>query len=188
MGINYSIYLKQPDAFCALSFEQYCQSINLDIKVHPSFVFFEDDGFLPIRLVDARFSNGSGNNVFLSGFEIFSSEYCHISPTRKKSIGFLSKLFKPKPTEETPFDSAIKNSKILIDLYCGNADSFEVMLAYAFSSYLVKFCNGIFYDPQSGQFCENYSHLEDEIEEIVKVLQNQANTGELLTHKFNEWL
>ena len=99
----------------------------------------------------------------------------------------MHKIFKAKPIQETPFDRAIKDATWLIELRCGSADSFEVLLAYIFGAYLVKCCGGVFDDPQTGQFYENSNHLESEITAIISELLEQGNTGELLTHEFKEW-
>ena len=187
MSMDYYIYLKHPDPFSAQSFEQYCSSLGLHIELHPSFNLLEDAGFSPIRLIDERFVRDGRNHDFLSGFELYSSEYQHVLPPQKKATGFFQKLFKTKPIQETPFDRAVKDATWLIELRCGNADSFEVLLAYVFGAYLSKFCCGVFDDPQTGQFYGNSKHLESEIPAIISELLEQANAGELLTHEFKEW-
>ena len=187
MSIDYYVYLKHPDAFSAQSFEQYCSSLGFNIKLHPSFNFLEDAGFLPIRFIDERFAMDGRNHDFLSGFESYSSEYHHVIMPQKKEKGLFQKLFKTKTVQDSPFDSAIKDATWLIELRCGISDSFEVLLAYIFGAYLVKYCGGIFDDPQTGQFYDNYNHLENEIAEIIVELQELKNTDELLTHEFKEW-
>ena len=187
MSMDYYVYLKQADAFSSHSFEQYCSSLGLHIELHPSFNLLEDTGFSPIRLDDERFVIDGRSHDFLSGFELYSSEYHHILQPQKKPTGFFSKLFKAKPIQEKPFDRAIKDATWLIELRCGNADSFEVLLAYVFGAYLVKCCGGVFDDPQTGQFYDDNSHLESEIPAIISELLEQADAGELLTHEFKEW-
>lgn len=188
MSMDYYIYLKRTDEVSIHSFEQYCRSLDLCITLHPSFDLSNGAGFLPIRFTDTRFSKSSENNTFLSGFELFSSEYHHVSPSQKKETGFFCKLFKPKPVEETPFDRAVKDATVLIELHCSSADSFEILLAYTFGAYLVKCCGGVFDDPQTGKFYDESKHLEIEIATIITELQEQANTGDLLTHEFREWI
>ena len=187
MSIDYYVYLKHPDTFSAQSFEQYCSSLGLHIELHPSFNLLEDTGFSPIRLIDERFVRDGRNHDFLSGFELYSSEYQHALQPQKKATGFFRKLFKAKPIQEKPFDSAIKDATWIIELCCGSSDSFEVLLAYVFGAYLVKCCGGVFDDPQTGQFYENSNHLESEITAIISELLEQANAGELLTREFKEW-
>ena len=185
MSMDYYIYLKHPDAFSVPAFAQYCVFLGLNIELHPSFKLLEETGFSPIRLIDERFAGDGGNHDFLSGFELSSSEYHHVLQTQKG--GFWHKIFKAKPVQETPFDSAVKDAAWLMELRCGNADSFEVLLAYIFGAYLVKCCGGVFDDPQTGQFYEDHHHLESEIEAIIAELLEQENAGELLTHDFQEW-
>ena len=187
MSIDYYVYLKHPDTFSAQSFEQYCSSLGLHIELHPSFNLLEDAGFSPIRLIDERFVRDGRNHDFLSGFELYSSEYQHALQPQKKATGFLHKIFKAKPIQETPFDRAIKDATWLIELRCGSADSFEVLLTYIFGAYLVKCCGGVFDDPQTGQFYDDHNHLENEIKAIIADLLEQGNTGELLTHEFVGW-
>ena len=187
MSMDYYVYLKQMDAFSSQSFEQYCSSLGLHIELHPSFNPLEDAGFSPIRLIDERFISDSGSHDFLSGFELFSSKYHHILQSQEKATGFFHKLFKAKPIQEKPFDRAIKDTTWLIELRCGSADSFEVLLAYVFGAYLVKCCGSVFDDPQTGQFYDDSNHLESEIAAIIAELLEQANAGELLTHEFKGW-
>ena len=78
MSMDYYVYLKQADAFSPQSFEQYCSSLGLHIELHPSFNLLEDAGFSPIRLDDERFVIDGRSHDFLSGFELYSSEYHHI--------------------------------------------------------------------------------------------------------------
>ena len=187
MSMDYYVYLKHPDTFSAQSFEQYCSSLGLHIELHPSFNLLEDAGFSPIRLIDERFISDSGSHDFLSGFELFSSKYHHILQPQEKATGFFHKLFKAKPIQEKPFDRAIKDATWLIELRCGSADSFEVLLAYVFGAYLVKCCGSVFDDPQTGQFYDDSNHLESEIAAIIAELLEQANASELLTHEFKGW-
>lgn len=187
MSMDYYVYLKQADAFSSQSFEQYCSSLGLHIELHPSFSLLEDAGFSPIRFIDERFARDGRSHDFLSGFELYSSEYHHILQPQKKATGFFHKFFKAKPIQEKPFDSAIKDATWMIEVCCGSSDSFEVLLAYVFGAYLVKCCGGVFDDPQTGQFYENSNHLESEITAIISELLEQANAGELLTHEFEEW-
>ena len=187
MSMDYYVYLKQADLFDSQSFEQYCSSLGLRIGLHPSFNLLEDAGFSPIRLIDERFARDGGNYDFLSGFELFSSEYHHVLQPQKKATGFFGKLFKEKPVQASPFDSAIKDATWLIELSCRSADSFEVLLAYVFGAYLVKCCGGVFDDPQTGQFYDDSNHLESEIAAIIAELLEQTNSGELLTHEFKAW-
>ena len=187
MSIDYYVYIKNPDAFSVPSFEQYCSFLGLRIELHPSFSLLEDAGFSPIRLIDERFVRDGRNHDFLSGFELYSSEYQHIVQPQKKTAGFLRKIFKAKPIQETPLDRAIKDATWLIELRCGSADSFEVLLAYIFGAYLIKSCGGVFDDPQTGQFYDDHSRLESEIKAIIAEFMEQTSAGELLTHEFTGW-
>ena len=187
MSIDYSVYLKRAEDFSARSFEEYCGSLGLTVKLHPEFNMSEDSGFLPFRLIDERFAAEGENHDFKSGFEIYSSEYRHIIRPLEKKTGFFKKLFKAKTIEETPFDKAVKDASLLISLVCGYYDSFEVLLAYVFGAYLVAHCGGVFYDPQSDRLYDRREDLENEIAEIISELQEMKSQGELLTHKFDEW-
>ena len=185
--LDYSIYFKHPDAFSAQSFEQYCSSIGLHVKLYPSFNLLKDTGFLPIRLIDERFATNEGNHDFLSGFELYLSEYHHVIQSKEEEKGFFKKMFKTKPAPELPFDRAVKDTTWRLWLRCGMSDSFEMLLAYVFGAYFVKFCGGVFDDPQTGQFYDNFNHLESDIAEIIAALQELKTTDELLTHKFDGW-
>ena len=187
MSIDYYIYLKETDAFSSQSFEQYCSSLGLHIELHPSFNLLEGAGFSPIRFIDERFAGNGGSHDFLSGFELYSSQYHHVLQPQQQPKGFFQKLFKVKPVQETPFDRAVKDATWLIELCCGIADSFEVLLAHVFGAYLVKSCGGVLDDPQTGQFYDEHNHLESEIKAIMAELLEQANAEELLTHEFKEW-
>ena len=187
MSMDYYVYLKHPDTFSAQSFEQYCSSLGLHIELHPSFDLLEDAGFSPIRLIDERFVRDGRNHDFLSGFELYSSEYQHALQPQKKATGFLHKIFKAKPIQQTPFDRAVKDATWLIELRCGSADSFEVLLAYLFGAYLIKHCGGVYDDPQTGQFYDDHNRLEIEMKAIIADLLEQGNAGELLTHEFMGW-
>lgn len=187
MSMDYYIYLKQPDGFSVQSFESYCTTLGLCVTIHPSFNLLEDSGFAPMRLINERFAKEGESKAFLSGFELYSSEYQHLSRSPKKKTGFFQKLFKAKPVGETPFDRVTKDASVLLELRCSGADSFEVLLAYVFGAYLVKHCGGVFDDPQTGQYYDNCKLLEIEIAEILTELLQQANKGELLTHEFTEW-
>lgn len=188
MSMDYYIYLKDTKQFSIQSFEQYCHTLGLSIAVYPSFNFAENFGFLPMRLIDTRFATGGESNAYLSGFEMYSSEYRHTIPEPKKPSGFFRKLFKPQPVEESPFDKAVEDASTLVSMRCSSADSFEILLAYVFGAYLVKHCDGVFDDPQTGQFYNVSKHIEIEIETIISELQSAAAAGELLTHEFKEWL
>ena len=188
MSIDYYIYLKQIDQFSAKAFSQYCDSIGLCAAVHPEFDIVEESGFIPIRFTDKRFATAGENFDFLSGFELFLSEYHHYTLQPKEEPKcILRKLFPKKQKEESAFDRAIKDSKIMIAVSCSSADSFEVLLAYVFGAYLVKYCDAIFDDPQTGQFYDNSNWLETEIAAILDELLQQAATGELITHQFTVW-
>lgn len=186
--IDYNIYLKQADAFSAPSFEQYCSSLGMHVELYPSFNLSEHTGFLPMRLIDERFGEDGGNHDFLSGFEYYLSEYQHMVQPQKEKKGFFARFSKAKPAQESPFDSAIKDASWQVGLCCGSADSFEVLLAYIFGAYLVKYCGGVFDDPQTGQFYDDVEQLESEIAVIIADLPELKNSGELLTHKFEEWM
>ena len=114
MSIDYYIYLKQIDQFSSEAFSQYCDSIGLYAAFHPKFDIFEASGFIPVRFTDKRFAKAGDNFDFLSGFELLLSEYHHytLQPKEEPKIIF-RKLF-PKKKEESVFDRAIKDSKIMI--------------------------------------------------------------------------
>ena len=55
MSMDYFVYLKNADEFSAGSFARYCESLGLQIHIHPSFSLLRDTGFVPMRLIDRRF-------------------------------------------------------------------------------------------------------------------------------------
>ncbi len=188
MGMDYFVYLKNIDGFSTQTFEQYCDSLGLHIKLHPSFDILKDTGFYPMCLVDERFAKVGKYHEFLSGFEVYTSEYNHIIQPHKKTKCFFGKFFKSKPKQESPFDTAVKEATLSIALCCSSGDSFEVLLAYIFGAYLVKYCGGVFDDPQTGQYYNDNNHIENEIDAIITDLLEQSNSSELITHEFNGWL
>ena len=187
MSIDYFVYLKHADRFSSHDFEQYCNSFGLQVELHPSFNLLEDTGFSPIRLIDKRFADHNQNYDFLSGFEVYPSEYEHDVQPQIKPTGFFQKLFRKKPAQETPFDIAIKDAAWHIMLACHSGDSFEMLLAYIFGAYLVKHCSGVFDDPQTGQFYDDHKHLECEVTAFIEILLEQRKNSELLTHEFTGW-
>ena len=187
MSVDYFVYLKHAEGFSAQAFEAYCGSLGLRIQLHPGFKLLEDEGFLPIRFADDRFHGDGGERAYLSGFELYASEYHHVLQPPKKETGFFRFLRKTRAARETPFDKAVKEAAWLLELGCGSADSFEVLLAYVFGAYLVKCCGGVFDDPQTGQFYETYSWMETEVAAIIGELREQATAQALITHEFTGW-
>ena len=187
MSIDYYVYLKNADKFSAEDFEVYCNSLGLCVVLHPSFDLLKNTGFIQIKFMDMRFAENAEDGAFLSGFELFSSEYRHIPQPEKKKGGLIGRLFKKRSDDESPFDKAIKDSTLMLEISCSSADSFEVLLAHVFGAYFVKDLCGVFDDPQTGQFYDDNKHLEDVITEILTELQEEKNKGELLTHKFVKW-
>lgn len=186
MSMDYYIYLKDREGISRESIEGYCASLGLNASMHPTFKLLEDAGFLPVRLIDKRFSEEE-SKAFLSGFEVYVSDYQHVTQPQKKTPGLFTKLFKGKQDTEKPFDRAVKDASVLIELSCGYGDSFEVLLAYVFGAYFVKHHGGTFDDPQTGKFFVDSSQMEDEISHIIAELKKCASAGELLTHEFTEW-
>ncbi len=187
MSIDYYIYLKDAENFSAEDFEEYCNSLGLCVVLHPSFDLLKNTGFIQIKFTDMRFAENEEDGAFLSGFELFSSEYRHIPQPEKKKGGLIGRLFKKGSDEKSPFDKAIKDSTLVLEISCRSEDSFEVLLAHVFGAYFVKDLCGVFDDPQTGQFYDDNKHLEDVITEILTELQEEKNKGELLTHKFVKW-
>lgn len=183
MSIDYFVYLKKPENYSSGEFERCCESLGLRAEMHPAFSFREDSGFTPICLTAEQLA---ANGPYLSGFEFYFSEYLH-AVTPKKAPGLLGKLFRKNTAEESPFDAAVKDSVALVELHCGTADSFEVLLAYVFGAYLVKYCGGVFDDPQTGQFFDTCDRMEAAVAEILQELQGLADAGQLRTHRFTGW-
>ena len=57
---------------------------------------------------------------------------------RKQAPGLLGRLFRPKAPQESTFGTAVKDANVLVELRCGTADVFEVLLGYVFGAYLVN--------------------------------------------------
>ena len=108
MSMDYYIYLKHPNAFSVQSFEQYCSSLGLHIELHPSFNLLEDAGFSPIRLIDERFVRDGRNHDFLSGFELYSSEYQHVLQPQKRQQVSCTKYSKQSLFEKHPLIEQLK--------------------------------------------------------------------------------
>ena len=183
MGRNYYVYLKDTAMFSAAAFEDYCGRLGLQVQVHPGFDFEKSSGFLPMHLTDGRFGKVGD---FLSGFEFWLMDCPKITPARKK----LTDLFRKKapPVEESDFERVVRDSQWVADLRCSGADSFEVLLAYAFGAYLVGELGGVFIDHQTGAYYTPTSPMEDAIQQIIAQLRTDASAGALQPHNFTGWL
>ena len=187
MSMDYYIYLKQINRPVAKDFEQYCKGLGLNVTVQPEFAFAAASSYLPMRLIDDRFSDAESCGGFKTGFEISFSAYQHEEQPVKKAGGLLRKLFPPKPTEETGWDRATKDCDTVVSLQCRSFDSFSVLMAYVFGAYLVRCRGGVFDDPQTGQFYDAGKHLELEIAVILEDLVQKKADGALTVHPFSTW-
>ena len=75
MSLEYTIYLKRTDTLTKKAIEEYAASIGLSITLHPDVQLISDEGFCSICMKDDRFVQKGGGNLFLTGFELFPSEY-----------------------------------------------------------------------------------------------------------------
>lgn len=67
---------------------------------------------------------------------------------------------------------------------CQETDSFETLLVYLFSAYLVDHFHAIFYDPQGDIFITDSLLLLNKVYECVQELQKADLQDGLLTHPF----
>ena len=163
---EFNVFVKHSKNFSLQGFKEYCLLMRLDIALHPSFELEKwDGGFLPARFIDSRFKCCQKDFDFLTGFELYF-EKCDYS------VGQLPDGW------DYPH---------MVALRCSMADSFEVLMAYVLGAYLVKTCEGVFLDPQSGAFSEDYRELEAAICEIMTELIDFSKNGELRTHCFKGW-
>lgn len=186
MSIDYYVYLKQtlPDKS---AYESFAKTLGFQITVHPEIEFMNNTGFCPIRLTDTRFADKNGADTFLTGFELYHDDFQPSKPTVSVSKGFFGLFRKKIQPEETPFDLAVKDSTVVLSLNCSGMDSFDVLMAYVFGEYCVKYCNAVFDDPQYGCFYNDTKAIEAEISRIVDELCEEKETGGLHTQRFEEW-
>ena len=162
-----TIFLKHPENFSLPMFEQYCISMGLNVALYPSFELEKwGGGFLPARFTDSRFKQYPNDSAFLTGFELYFERCDHHA-------------FKLPNGSEYPY---------VVALRCGVADSFELLMAFAFGAYLTKMCEGVFVDPQDDVPYEDFRELEDAVGEIMTELLDLSKKGGLCTHRFDGWI
>ena len=187
MSIDYYAYVKDITLFSIKKCEEYISNLGLKIEIHPRYNVCSHIGFLPIKLDGDFVSDSLAGKSFLTGFEINLKQYKY-TPTINEPKGLLRKIFGRKAEQpETPFDNAIKDSNHYFSINCGSQDSFEVLLAYAFSAYLCKACMAIFHDPQTGQFFDKEKLIIIEINAIIDELKSMYQAGDLSSHDFVGW-
>lgn len=186
MSMDYFVYIKNPDAFSNLAFEEYCTSLGLSVKLHPNLNLLSSEGFAPVCLTDDRFAH-NGCSRFMTGFESYLSPYQPVMRNTPKPRGLFC-LFNKKPKEETPFEKKVRDSTFVFSLNCSGMDSFEPVIAYLFGAFCIRNCGGVFDDPQSGKYYDDAAELEQEIAFIVDSLSAEAENGNLRTHPFEGWL
>ena len=186
MSMEFYVYLKQevPDKS---GFEKYANDLGFQISVHPEVILMDSIGFCPIRFVDARFAEKDETDAFMTGFELYYDDFQAFKAATAVSKGFFG-LFLKKQPKETPLDLAVKDSSVVISLRCSSVDYLEILMAYLFGAYCIKFCNAVFYDPQFGGFYTDSTVIENEISKIVDDLVEEKDAGNLQTHKFEKWL
>lgn len=186
MSMDYFVYLKHklPDKS---DYESFAKTLGFQITVHPEIELMNDTGFCPIRLTDTRFADINGSDTFLTGFELYHDDYHPSQSPVSVSKGFLGLFRKKIQPKETPFDLAVKDSSVVISLRCSGSDSLEILMVYLFGAYCVKHCNAVFDDPQFGCYYIDTTVIETEISKIVDELCEEKESGNLCTHKFEEW-
>ena len=190
MGIDYYAYAKDITSFSVKNCEKYISNLGLKIEIYPEYDAYSHTGFLPIKLDGDFIADTLAGKSFLSGFEICLNQYEHVSATNAPT-GLLRKIFgkfgKKAEQQEIPFYNAIKDASHYFSISCSSQDSFEIMLAYAFSAYLCKDCLAILDDPQTGQFFDKEKLIIIEVNEIIDKLKIMYCKGALSTHDFVEW-
>jgi len=187
MSVDYYAYIKDIASFSTKNCERYISNHGIKIEIHPEYNAHSHTGFLPIRLEGDFISDTLAGKSFLSGFEICLNQYEYI-PAKSEPKGLISRIFgKKAELHETPFDNAIKDASHYFSINCSSQDSFEILLAYAFSAYLCKDCAAILDDPQTGQFFDREKLITIEVDAIIDELKVMYQNGELSTHDFVEW-
>jgi hypothetical protein len=168
MSLEYTIYLKRTDTLTKKAIEEYAASIGLSITLHPDVQLISDEGFCPICMKDDRFVQKGSGNLFLTGFELFPSEY-------------------EEDMEDQP-ESKVKGSSFVLDLCCSAVDSFETLMAYVLGAFCIKKCDGVFEDLQAERYYHDSAEIEQEIEIILEELISEAKHNRLRMHKFERWI
>ena len=187
MSVDYFVYLKSDEPEVP-EFEKYAASLGFKISVHPECDLSSHAGFLPFSLSYNKFEDENVHGAFLTGFEFYRDEYLPQKKTQTKPKSFISLFRKKQKMQETPFDSAVKDSSYVLTLACGTSDSFEILVAYIFGAYCVRKCNAVFDDPQFGCFFNDPVQIEEEVYKIVEELCDEKSKGNLAAHKFEGWL
>ena len=182
MSIDYYVYTKDLVCFSVEDFFKYAQTHGVKLRTECDFRITEYEGFIPFLLNIDFIDSISIDNTFLSGFEIYTSEY---TPTKYEPIKptFFQKLFDKIPVQPEPtrFDIAVSGLDTQIFLNCSSADSFKIFLTYILGAYFCK-NGGVFDDPQLGCFYDNYEDIEFQIQLLKEDLKELAKNGELCTH------
>ena len=181
MSIDYYVFAKELECFSAEEFFKYAQTHGVKLHTEDEFKI-TDEGFIPFLLNIDFIDSISLDKTFLSGFEIYTSEY---NPAKYEPIlpTFLQKMLGKMPVQPEPtrFDIAVSGLDTQITLNCSSADSFEIFLAYIIGAYFCK-RGGVFDDPQLGCFYDDYKDIEFQIELLKEDLKELAKNGELCTH------
>lgn len=187
MSIDYYIYTKNLAPFSNKRCEAYIRErLGLDVEIHPDYDAHSDTGFLPIR-IDGRFvSDALAGASFLSGFEIRLDQSEVFSAASEPAV-LTGNGIAEKTDHKEPYEDAVKHAAYRFSINCSWQDSFEVLLAYAFSTYVCEKCDSVFYDPQEDQFFDDESLLIVELDAIKDELKSMYENGELLTHDFSGW-
>ena len=182
MSIDYYVYTNDLKCFTSEEFFKYAQIHGVKLRTEDEFRITKNEGFVPFLLNVDFIDSISTDTTFLSGFEVYTSEY---KPTKYEPIKptFFQKLFGkiPELPEPTRFDIAVSGLDTQITLNCSSADSFEIFLAYIIGAYFCK-RGGVFDDPQLGCFYDDYKDIEFQIELLKEDLKELAKNGELCTH------
>lgn len=186
MSIEVNIFINDIKNISKETCEQYLSLFNMKVQIHPDIEFETHTGFLPFK-VEFTSKDVLQDQVFLSGFEFYSETYEYakaLSDIKKRGI---RRLFsKTKYIINADADKLLNECSHLILLQFGSGDSFEPILALAFSSYLADTCNGVVYDCQSGDYY--FSNVRQEISEQIEVLFDLITPDTRLSHSFDEWI
>lgn len=192
--IDFYVHFKKTDSFSTKTFECFSKSLGFDIALHPTFNIEVDTGFYPMCLTDDRFSGDDGNNKFMTGFEIYTNPYVHVTATvsgKQEKTTFFEKLFrKKKPAKkaiESPLDTFLREADTEIYLRCSGSEILESFVAHIFGAYLISEYGATFDDPQAGNFYTSVDEIKAEIESFLsEILELQKKCG-LELNSFEGW-
>ncbi|MBQ9133243.1 MAG: hypothetical protein IJX64_01785 [Clostridia bacterium] len=183
MSIDYYAYIKDIANFSVAELAAYAATVGVDLRVEEDLNLLEAEGFQPFHLRVGFIDGIAPEQTFLSGFELYTSEYVH-EPPAPVQLRFWQKLLGKKPLAPAPnpFSAAVADAKYCAAMCCSGADHFEPLLAYIFGAYVCKFCGGVLDDPQTGCYYDHVGQIESGIFAMQAELNREAQSGDLQVH------